>query len=578
MLSKKTIEGVRAMAPSGLPITLDFSPSASAGSVADQSKASPKELGESFADHLNHALSSIETSNDTKFAKGSPAAKSDSAPTLPATARGTHAQRPASSSKASSPIGRGSTDDAGSSVSTSATVADNDVSWLAQMLPDVFANAKNPDLTGLSRATDPPTPTGKPSSEEQQQTTAPEAQDDKTAASPAASIPSAKEHPSADVLQSHSEDPSVVGEPSTPATPPTASPDVPAPQSGQPAARTSTDTKSGIADASSNVATRQGDPSVQKAVAVMESMDLMATSASANALPPSGRTAPSTVALNNSDTSKVISTKAADGSSSQNAGKDSGAQAGGTTQAQVAKNDAPQPSKSAGSGNSDGSKDGNAQSAAAHPSGSTESTGSASVANGATTANVTAQAVASAVQPALSQPPVIASSSAHPASGTQSGTVQTTVGEKVAAAMETPVNASTGLVNTASLSVAQGRTEMRVALQTDSLGTLQLHAVMEGTQIGASIATVNHEARTLLANDLPALQQVLADQNLRVERLTITHSPMTSGSGSGDSRGSQSGDSSRPRDQAGRWFFDTSTPSTAPAAPEAPSGRLSVRA
>ncbi len=545
---------------------------ASSATVADQGPVSSQVNGESFAEHLDRAFSASSPSHSTNLTKGSHGAKSASAPTSLLSAPGEQAQ-----SAVSAPLDTASSGT--EPAAAGASHAGSDVAWLTEMLPDLLAGVMSPEL---SAGADPRLPPGTSTGEGEPVSATPESKDAKTTSAASAAPSNSKTTLSTDEILNLNEGQTSGNGASSP-TSPASSRDGSTLQSANTSAGSAADVQTKTSEASPKVAAnRQSDPSVQKAVAALESMELSSVSAaasdSAGALPSSGRAAPmSKVGLSNPATTKAISSKTGDGSGSQNAGRDSGGAASGASEAEPARNDASSAAESPGSADGSGSKNNGAQGSAAHAATSPDSTGQATASTGASSASAASQAVANAVQPVLNQVSLAAGAAAHAASGTQSGTAQTTVGEKVAAAMDAPAGAPTGLVNAASLSLAQGRVEMRVALQTDGLGMLQLHAVMEGTQIGASIATVNHEARTLLANDLPALQQVLTEQNLRVERLTVAHSPTTSGSGSGDSRGSQSGDFSRPRDQAGRWFIDAATPSATPAAPEAPSGRFSVR-
>lgn len=149
--------------------------------------------------------------------------------------------------------------------------------------------------------------------------------------------------------------------------------------------------------------------------------------------------------------------------------------------------------------------------------------------------------------------------------------------------MQNPVNATGGVVSGASLVENQGKTEMRVALQTDTMGTLQLHAVLDGGRVGASISVVSHEAHTLLTNELPSLQQALTDQNVRLDHLTVINTPMASGGGTGDYRGFQSADYNQQRDQSTAWLSGGSVAAPAAVSREAVTHedirrRLSVRA
>jgi trimeric autotransporter adhesin len=71
-----------------------------------------------------------------------------------------------------------------------------------------------------------------------------------------------------------------------------------------------------------------------------------------------------------------------------------------------------------------------------------------------------------------------------------------------------------------------GRSEIHVALQTDNLGTIELHARVSGDSIGAAITVERRDAHTALAADLPVLQQALSDKQLRVEQISLVHVPL----------------------------------------------------
>ncbi|MGH9398290.1 MAG: flagellar hook-length control protein FliK [Terriglobia bacterium] len=204
-----------------------------------------------------------------------------------------------------------------------------------------------------------------------------------------------------------------------------------------------------------------------------------------------------------------------------------------------------------------GSKNGASQDSSGKPANSPQTSAAANAAapgGVASAASNAVQAAASGFPSALSQASAAGNSLAHAGVPAQAAAPQPSVGDKVAAAMDSPVNALGPTVNAASLLQTQGRSEMRVAVQTDNMGTLQLHAVLEGGRVGASISVVSHEAHTLLNNELPALQQVLTDQNLRVDHLTVINSPMSSGTGAGDSRNPQSGNFNHPQGRDTRWY------------------------
>lgn len=206
---------------------------------------------------------------------------------------------------------------------------------------------------------------------------------------------------------------------------------------------------------------------------------------------------------------------------------------------------------------SSGAKNGSGQDAGKSNNQQPGAPSSASAAANAASAGNINQAAANSFSAAVNQasqaaqpgaPTTAPGSSTANAALTGTGQVgaQITVAEKVATAMQTQPN--NGVVSAASLIQSQGKTEMRVSMQTDAMGALQLHAVLDGGRVGASISVVNHEAHTLLTNELPSLQQALADQNVRLDHLTVINTPMTSG-GMGDSRGFQSADYNQQKHQ-----------------------------
>lgn len=190
------------------------------------------------------------------------------------------------------------------------------------------------------------------------------------------------------------------------------------------------------------------------------------------------------------------------------------------------------------------------------------------------------QAAANGFPAALSQSAATGSAPSHASAPAQGSASQPTAGEKIAMAMETPVSLPQTTVSAASLLQSQARSEMRVAVQTESMGAVQLHAVLESGKLGASISVVSHEAHTLLNNELPALQQVLTDQNLRIDHLSVINAPMSSGAGAGDGRNFHSGDYTRPQGRDLRWY-SAATPAVRSADDFVIPGsarRLSVRA
>ncbi len=72
---------------------------------------------------------------------------------------------------------------------------------------------------------------------------------------------------------------------------------------------------------------------------------------------------------------------------------------------------------------------------------------------------------------------------------------------------------------------------MRIAMQTDKLGAIELHARVSGDEIGAAIIVEKRDAHAALAIELPALQQALSEKQLRVEQVALTQSSLSSTAG-----------------------------------------------
>lgn len=328
--------------------------------------------------------------------------------------------------------------------------------------------------------------------------------------------------------------------------------------SGAPGANAATPDP-GSAQTTPGPQTAPSDAQMQSVLRSLESVGLSSasTSAAANAttLPSSSSkisTPPVTAATNSP--AHAPQPKIGADTAAQSAARDVNATTAAAGSSGAGHADSSSTVKAAGS--SDGAKSGNGQDpqqgkpSSPQPGAGTNG-GSASA---AATANQAAAGSFGATLNQAGQPgatqagqPATAAPGSTTASG-QPGAPLPTVAEKVATAMQSPVNAPGGVVSAASLVENQGKTEMRVSLQTDTMGALQLHAVLDNGRVGASISVVNHEAHTLLTNELPSLQQALADQNVRLDHLTVINTPMTSG-GMGDSRGFQSADYNQQRNQ-----------------------------
>lgn len=108
--------------------------------------------------------------------------------------------------------------------------------------------------------------------------------------------------------------------------------------------------------------------------------------------------------------------------------------------------------------------------------------------------------------------------------------------------------ASPTSVNLARLMDRGGQTEMRIEMQSDSLGGVELRARMTGDQVGAAIVVERHDIHSALSNELPALHSALVEKNVRVQTLSISQGTQTLlGDGSGTEMSGRGFERPRPR-------------------------------
>jgi flagellar hook-length control protein FliK len=119
------------------------------------------------------------------------------------------------------------------------------------------------------------------------------------------------------------------------------------------------------------------------------------------------------------------------------------------------------------------------------------------------------------------------------AQGANSGAQQAAASSADSRPAETLPAASQGaaVVNAAHITVQPVQTEIRIELQAESLGGVELRAHIAGDQIGASISVEHHDAQVALTTDLPSLHNALAEKNLRLESFTVSQGTFSSLSG-----------------------------------------------
>jgi len=127
--------------------------------------------------------------------------------------------------------------------------------------------------------------------------------------------------------------------------------------------------------------------------------------------------------------------------------------------------------------------------------------------------------------------------------------------------------------------------ELRVALQTERLGSVELRARISGDDLGAAITVERKDAHAVLATELPALERSLAEKQFHVQQLSLLHA--TTGFHAGSDPGTSGERTPTPqRHPSSHW--DSTSPANRPVEQLSlvpatsgifdASGRLSVRA
>src|SRR5579883_1057685 len=84
--------------------------------------------------------------------------------------------------------------------------------------------------------------------------------------------------------------------------------------------------------------------------------------------------------------------------------------------------------------------------------------------------------------------------------------------------------AATRSVSDAQLAQSATHSEMRISMQSEKFGPIELHARVTGDEVGAAITVEKRDAHAALAAELPALHQALGEKQLRVEQVTLEQS------------------------------------------------------
>lgn len=103
-----------------------------------------------------------------------------------------------------------------------------------------------------------------------------------------------------------------------------------------------------------------------------------------------------------------------------------------------------------------------------------------------------------------------------------------------------------GAVSSARLTQQAGNAEMQVRLQTEALGPIDVHTIVKGNDLGASIHVEAHDTQVMMANELPRLEQALNDRSLRVQRLDVLQGSVSESQSGGTGPGNYHGNPPEP--------------------------------
>ena len=111
-------------------------------------------------------------------------------------------------------------------------------------------------------------------------------------------------------------------------------------------------------------------------------------------------------------------------------------------------------------------------------------------------------------------------------------------------------------VSAAQISQNSNHSEMRIAMQSDKLGAIELRARVAGDEFGAAITVEKRDAHAALAVELPALQQALSDKQFRIDQITLLHGSLHSATGDASTQSqAQQGDRGAHHAQVAQSFL-----------------------
>ena len=103
------------------------------------------------------------------------------------------------------------------------------------------------------------------------------------------------------------------------------------------------------------------------------------------------------------------------------------------------------------------------------------------------------------------------------------------------------------VVRSARFTQQAGNAEMQVRLRSEAFGPIDVHTIVKGSEIGASIRVEARDTQVMLANELSQLEQALHERSLCVEHLDVLQGSVSGGQSDGTGSGNTHGSPSEPR-------------------------------
>jgi hypothetical protein len=100
--------------------------------------------------------------------------------------------------------------------------------------------------------------------------------------------------------------------------------------------------------------------------------------------------------------------------------------------------------------------------------------------------------------------------------------------------------ASSGIVQSARVVEAMGSSEMHIDMRTQAFGDVEVHTVLRESQLGVSVGSERGDLKSFLVSEVPVLQSVAQQHDLRLETLRFLDSGSQSGATFAGNGGQQS--------------------------------------